>query len=150
MCDQQSRSSSDMDEPIAPPRKRICSRTSNNACTRCIRMFSTEGQEDLNSRHGLIHHSRAECVTSATDGCALCQAIMQHVSREHGECWQGTEHLVFRNKGSAPTSQILGIDILQGSLKDTTDFIRIYPFAKACITCYLCFRWSRIIVTDSK
>ncbi|KAI1739077.1 heterokaryon incompatibility protein-domain-containing protein [Xylaria scruposa] len=47
-------------------------------CRKCTALLgSAQGQIDLCSEAGYVHHSRSDCLKSAQDGCALCELIFQ-------------------------------------------------------------------------
>ncbi len=107
-------------------------------CAPCALIFSQMGLRCLNSMNGFHHRTRAECMSSRTEGCRLCEFIFLVVCKEHEKDWGDDDRLVFRNfrsahsTNTASSSQLLGIYGLRGSLEPEPSkcIITIYPFAE--------------------
>ena len=100
-------------------------------CASCTLMFSDKGLVYLNFPDGFAHHTLDQLEISGTNGCPLCQLIFDLVSWQGGGRWEPDARLIFRNQSTTSGEGVPGIHVLQGTLENAPDIIRIYPFAKA-------------------
>ncbi|KAH6968234.1 hypothetical protein HG530_007676 [Fusarium avenaceum] len=116
-----------------PAEQKTRKKVRNNApcprCSVCTRLFSQQGLRALNSEHGFSHQTR-EGYISNLETCDLCSFIFGLASIEFDDVWASDTHLIFRNSSESLDRGNLGIDVLEGTLKDSYRSIMIYPFVK--------------------
>lgn len=83
-------------------------------CSVCVHMFSQSGLEQLNSSDGFRHRSRAECNSSKSSGCGMCEFILLATLKERNATWDSDDHLIFHNFQNVHSSRPLQGTRLRG------------------------------------